>query len=189
VCTQSCCVIIHCICGCGVDCNELAALPDSIQHLPKLHTLDLEGLYDLSSLPPSIGTLTALECLRIVDCNEDLYSSISVLSCLTDLRLDGFGNELPVCMRTWKLCRLHLNDSQLTRLPVWFSELTTLQVLTLSWARLRKVPSLIGKLVGLDRQVGGVGGAGARGLFRPHHLSATVGFQKVVPLDESYIDV
>ena len=139
-----------CVSGCGVDCNELAALPDSIQHLSKLHTLELEGLYCLSSLPPSIGKLTALECLRIDNCNEDLYSSIGVLSCLTDLRLDGFGNELPACIRTWKLCRLHLNDSELTRLPVWFSELTTLQVLTLSGARLRKVPSLIGKLVGLE---------------------------------------
>ena len=49
-------------------CPQLTTLPDSIGNLTALQTLDLKKCSTLTQLPDSIGNLTALQTLRLNFC-------------------------------------------------------------------------------------------------------------------------
>jgi leucine-rich repeat protein SHOC2 len=67
--------------------NQLTSLPENIDSLTSLYSLDL-SCNQLSSLPESIGNLTSLNCLNL-DCNQlmRLPESIGNLINLKSLRL------------------------------------------------------------------------------------------------------
>ncbi|KAG5184014.1 hypothetical protein JKP88DRAFT_348536 [Tribonema minus] len=109
-----------------------SSLPESIGNLTALTSLDLSCCKVLSSLPPSFGNLTALTTLSMRYCER-----------LTELP-DSFGNLTALTSLSLAICE------RLTSLPDSFSNLTALTSLDLSSCSvLSSLPPSFGNLTAL----------------------------------------
>jgi Leucine-rich repeat (LRR) protein len=130
----------------------LRTLPNCIQHLTRLRSLELIDLYGLESLPPSLGKLTQLERLTLEGNDCDLPSSLGKVSTnLTELCVRACDDlsQLPECIGAFtKLRRLELSGVALTDLPADLGALTDLRELHVD-ANLATLPVPIARLVGL----------------------------------------
>ena len=113
--------------------NDLTSLPPEIGQLTALQHLDLSG-NDLTALPPEIGQLTALRSLNL---GGDVFSP-NRLSTLP-----------PQIGQLTALTSLNLSSNQLTALPSEIGQLTTLTSLDLSSNRRMALPPEIGQLTTL----------------------------------------
>ncbi|KAG5190520.1 hypothetical protein JKP88DRAFT_298526 [Tribonema minus] len=114
------------------DCWRLSSLPKSLGNLTALTSLDLTQCYSLKSLPESFGNLAALTSLRLHGYNglRSLPESFSNLTALTSL-------DLTYC-------------AVLSSLPPSFGSLTALTSLDLSTCHaLSSLPASFGNLTSL----------------------------------------
>jgi len=137
------------------DEGELSLFFDSIGKLPRLQSLELQGLGGLASLPRSLSQLTGLERLCIEGCHPDLVSSLDMVSthlkelCLRrcDVRCAPAGIHAFATLRA-----LELETGWLRDLPDWLGQMTTLQELNLALESLTTLsPSIFAKLSNLTR--------------------------------------
>ena len=131
--------------------NRLTALPEWIGSLTALTRIDLGG-NQLSTLPESLGNLTALTRLDLG--GNQLAALPEWLGNLTaTAHLDLNGNQLTALPESLgaltALTALYLNGNQLTALPESLGNLTALTGLYLDGNRLRELPDSIGSLTAL----------------------------------------
>ncbi len=124
---------------------HLTSLPDSIGNLTALKKLDCSGNW-LLTLPDSIGHLTALEKL---DCSSNLITtlpdSMRKLTALKKLDCSGSLTSLFVAIQTESELRL------LTTLPDFIGDLTSLEKLYCSGNLITTLPESIGHLTALRK--------------------------------------
>ncbi|KAH7514976.1 hypothetical protein FEM48_Zijuj11G0147300 [Ziziphus jujuba var. spinosa] len=71
--------------------SKLPALPENLQHLPSLKSMEISGFSNLEKLPDWLGDLTSLESLSIDNCPElqNFPKGLNNLSSLQRLTLSG----------------------------------------------------------------------------------------------------
>ena len=129
----------------------ITSLPDSIGSLTALQTLDLSNT-QITSLPDNIGKLTELRKLYLWDTNiTTLPESIGNLSALQELYLGNTGiTRLPdsICNLT-SLQDLQLDHTKIAELPDCIGNLTALEKLDLHRSSITVLPDSIGDLTAL----------------------------------------
>jgi Leucine-rich repeat (LRR) protein len=134
--------------------NQLAHLPDALGDLDGL--TDFLYLHDnqLSSLPPSLASLTKLRYLNIGENAFDvLPESIFCMTSLIELRASGNRlTSLPDSVgRLARLRELHLRNNQLASLPESIGALHDLRQIDLRGNPLTHLPAAIAALPRLEK--------------------------------------
>jgi Leucine-rich repeat (LRR) protein len=136
--------------------NQLTRLPVQLSNLTLLKNLDVFG-NQLTSLPRWLSNLTQLEELGLTGNNlaalPDRFDELRNMKRLYvgDSRSGLPLKQLPVCIRKWKKLKLiWALNCELTSLPEWIGELTSLKDLSLDDNHLYDLPLSISQLTSLQ---------------------------------------
>ena len=136
------------------ECHLLKNLPSGIRKLKSLEYLNLSKCYSLDKLPELPKSIVKLS-LKQIEIERLQSSSIENLSCLEKLNLRVCTRLSSLPPNIWKLKSLkHLELSscwKLEILPEILEPMEHLEVLSLSRSGIRKLPSGIENLIGLQK--------------------------------------
>ncbi|XP_021824104.1 TMV resistance protein N-like isoform X2 [Prunus avium] len=133
--------------------SKLVGLWDEGVDLPNLKYMDLSCSRNLATTPNFTG-IPKLQVLNLEECENlvQIHSSIAFLKWLTYLILDGCKSvkSLPREVEMDSLIYLSLSGcSKLKKIPEFSGQMENLSQLNLGWTPIEKLPSSIGRLVGL----------------------------------------
>jgi Leucine-rich repeat (LRR) protein len=132
--------------------NQITSIPPDIGCLTALQQL-LLSYNQITSLPSDIGCLTALQVLMLADNRiTSLPSDIGCLNALQVLMLaDNQITSLPTDIgRLNALQELDINFNQITSLPTQINHLTALQKLSLCLNQITSLPTQIDRLTAIQ---------------------------------------
>lgn len=139
--------------------NQLSTLPKLLGQLPALHSLQLYN-NNLGMLPEFIGHLSKLESLNIgKNSLTTLPGWFNQLENLQDLVLsDNKLDEFPKVLRSMPtITTLHMIGCECGSIPVWISEIKSLENFSFAGNNVLHLPPSVGGLVGLKRLWAGIG--------------------------------
>ncbi|XP_008237436.1 PREDICTED: TMV resistance protein N-like [Prunus mume] len=133
--------------------SELVGLWDGRIDLPNLKYMDLSWSPNLAATPNFTG-IPKLQVLNLEGCENlvEIHPSVAYLKWLTELRLDGCKSvkSLPSEVEMDSLVCFVLDGcSKLKKIPEFSGQMENLSSLFLKGTSIEKLPSSIGRLVGL----------------------------------------
>ena len=121
-----------------IGCTSLTALPETIDKLTNLQTLNIIGCTSLTALPETIDKLTNLQTLNLTGCTSltTLPTNFTNLTQLKSLNLTGCTSLTTLPTNFTNLTQLEILNltgcTSLTTLPTNFTNLTQLKSLNLT---------------------------------------------------------